>query len=161
MKIGVVSDTHVPLTAEELPQELIDGLAGVDLILHAGDMVNMSVFNELSLIAPVKAVTGNMDDCDIRTSFPVKQIICVEDIKIGLIHGYGHAKNIITTVQAEFDSSVDMIVFGHSHMPCCQQIKNILFFNPGSPTDKLFAPYNSFGIIEVKGNKIDPKIVRI
>jgi len=124
-------------------------------------MVDMCVFNELSLIAPVKAVAGNMDACDVRTSFPVKQIICVEDIKIGLIHGHGNRNNIIKAVRSEFDTSIDMIVFGHSHMPFSQKVNNILFFNPGSPTDKLFAPYNSFGIVNVNGKQIDAKIVRI
>jgi len=84
----------------------------------------------------------------------------VGKFKIGLIHGYGAPKDIINTVRKEFDK-VDVIVFGHSHKAINIKKDGIIFFNPGSPTDSIFAPYKSYGIIEVGDKTIEGKIVKI
>ena len=80
--------------------------------------------------------------------------------RIGLIHGYGASANLIDTVKGEF-KGVDAIIFGHSHAPVNMVKDGVLFFNPGSPTDKVFAQTNSYGIIEVDDKKIEGKIVEI
>jgi len=61
IKIGVISDTHIPLSANKIPDEIFKHFEGVDLILHAGDLIKLSVLDELRKIAPVEAVYGNMD----------------------------------------------------------------------------------------------------
>ena len=79
-----------------------------------------------------------------------KEIIKAGNFKIGLTHGEGAPEGIIDTVKKQFEKDkVDCIVFGHSHAPICERRENILFFNPGSPTDTIFAPFNSYGILEV------------
>ena len=66
----------------------------------------------------------------------------------------------MATVRKEF-KQVDVIIFGHSHIPCNERIDGVLFFNPGSPTDKIFAPYNSYGMIEITGKNINARIIKI
>jgi putative phosphoesterase len=102
-----------------------------------------------------------MDDYDIKSRFPEKEIIKIGNHKIGVMHGYGHPNNLIDLLKDIFkDDELDIIIFGHSHTAFNEKINNILFFNPGSPTDKIFAPYNSYGIIEIN-DKIEAKIIKI
>jgi len=158
-KIGVISDTHIPKNALDLPEVVYKALSDVDLILHAGDLVEMPVLKKLKKIAPTHAVHGNMDMPKVKATLPEKDIIEVERFKIGLIHGFGPPGRVSAMVMEEF-KKVDAIVFGHTHYPFNEKVDGVLLFNPGSPTDTIFAPYNSYGILEVD-NEIKGKIIRI
>ena len=162
MKIGVISDTHIPDKTGNLPEDILKGLQGVDMIIHAGDLADLSVLNKLkSICQNVKAVWGNMDPPDVRRELKEKEIIQVGNFKIGIMHGCGHPDNLIEILSEEFKKdNVDMIIFGHSHSSLNEKRGNILFFNPGSPTDKVFAPYNSYGIIEIN-DKIEARIIKL
>ena len=129
------------------------------MILHAGDLVELSVLEKLQNMAPTRAVCGNMDMHDVKASLPQKDTITVGGFKIGLIHGYGPPAKVADAVSHEF-SRVNVIIFGHSHSPFCEKIKTTLFFNPGSPTDKIFATQNTFGILEI-GDDIQARIIRL
>jgi uncharacterized protein len=158
MKIGVVSDTH----SKVLPQKMLSDFKGVDLILHAGDFCGLETLQVLKRINEVNAVYGNMDGSDLRKILPKSRIIELGDIRLGLFHGEGAPKNLIDTVKAQFKGcKVDAIIFGHSHHPMNEMIDGILFFNPGSSTDQVFAPYQSYGILEINGKKISGRIVKI
>lgn len=159
MKIAVLSDTHIPRTAAWLPKKVCDGIRGVDLILHAGDLTEKSVLERLSRIAPTKAVFGNMDERALRESLPEKLIVDAGPFKIGLMHGFGPPVGLIERIGGEF-KDVDAIVFGHSHSPVNEVRDGVLFFNPGSPTDRIFARYNSYGILEIKDH-IKGEIVKL
>lgn len=162
MKIGVISDTHIHRPDDEFPKQLIEGLTGVDLILHAGDLVDISVLNRLQKIARVIAVHGNMDSNAVRGTLLEQEIISVEKIKIGLVHGWGPPMGLIDRVKEVFlTKNVDVIIYGHSHIAATKQLDNILFINPGSPTDKIFAPYNSYAILNIEGRQIDAKIIKL
>ncbi|MGB2705670.1 MAG: metallophosphoesterase family protein [Candidatus Omnitrophota bacterium] len=158
-RIGVISDTHIPKAALELPERVCEEFRNVEMILHAGDLVELDVLRELEKLAPTRAVYGNMDMTEVKEKLPPKDTIVIGGFKIGLIHGYGPPARIIDAVSKEF-SRVDVIIFGHSHSPVNQRVKKTLFFNPGSPTDKIFAAYNSFGILEI-GDEIQGMIIRL
>lgn len=160
MRIGVISDTHIKNQNEALPKVICQEFKSVDMILHAGDLVKISVLDELKKFAEVKAVVGNMDYPEVVSSLPKKELIKIGKFQIGLIHGYGPPEGLIERISKEFGDDMDAIVFGHSHRPVNELIDGILFFNPGSPTDKIFAPYNSFGIIEIN-DKIKAKIITL
>ncbi len=136
IKIAVLSDTHIPVTANDLPKEVYDGISGVDMILHAGDLVELEVLDRLNKIAPVRAVCGNMDSERVRSKLPKKEIIKINSVSLGLIHGWGPPSSLPELVSKEF-KGMDAIIFGHSHNPLSQIKDGILFFNPGSPTDKI------------------------
>ncbi|MEK6698468.1 MAG: metallophosphoesterase family protein, partial [Nitrospirota bacterium] len=84
MKVGVLSDTHIPVTVKSLPPAIFDIFKDVDLILHAGDVVELSVLDELRAIAPVEAVAGNMDPLETQQALPAKKIIQIGKYRVGL-----------------------------------------------------------------------------
>lgn len=152
MKIGVISDTHISSDKCELPKELINGLKGCDLILHAGDFVNFCVLDEFKKIFPkIEAVRGNMDNPEVKERLQDKKILVIHNKKICLMHGYGKPDDLVSLLKEEFLSEhPNIIVFGHSHKPTNDYIDGILFFNPGCPMPNIFAPYKSYGIIEIE-----------
>lgn len=150
-EIGVVSDTHLPRFGRGLPEELLRGLQGVDLILHAGDLVTLAVLEPLRKIAPVVAVHGNMDGDEVRQALPARRIVVAGGCRIGLVHGdSGRGR---TTPERALNSftGVDAVVFGHSHAPLCEEHDGVLLFNPGSPTDKRTQRRFSYGVLNVDG----------
>ena len=158
-KIVVISDTHIPKAALDLPQAVYDEIKSADMIMHAGDFAELAFLEKLRKLAPTYAVCGNMDMTNLKMALPQKNVIKVGLFRIGIIHGYGPMAKLKDTVKKEF-SKVDVIVFGHSHAAVNEKVKNVLLFNPGSPTDRIFATYNSFGILEV-GKEVTGRIIRI
>ena len=162
MRIGVISDTHIPDRASEIPKEILEDFKKTDLIIHAGDLVDLSVLEKLkSVCKNVKAVWGNMDPYEVRKKLPEKEILEVGKYRIGVMHGYGSPAKLIEFLANAFKSDkVDLVVFGHAHASFNEKRGDILFFNPGSPTDRVFSPYNSYGIIEIN-DMIEAKIIKI
>jgi putative phosphoesterase len=162
MRIGVIADTHIPERAKEIPQQVLEAFKQTDMIIHAGDLADLSVLEKLkSLCKTVKAVSGNMDHNEVKARLPEKEIIEIANYRIGVMHGYGAPANLIELLELAFkNDKVDVVIFGHSHTALNEKKGNILYFNPGSPTDKIFSPYNSYGIIEIN-NKIEAKIIKI
>ena len=158
MKIGVLSDTHIPHRGKKIPGKIIKLFTDVDLILHAGDLVNRTVIEELEILAKVEVVKGNMDEPN--SPYPIKKVLNVEKVKIGLIHGYVSPFGIRERIRKEFDE-LDIIVYGHSHKPYNKIELGVLFFNPGTPTNKIFALYNSVGILNINGNNVKGQIIKI
>ena len=155
MKIGVISDTHLSGNSCELPAELIKNLVACDLIIHAGDLVNKCVLESLKKMSKVEAVAGNMDDHNISSELEDKKILTIAGKKICVMHGYGHPDGLVDVLKNEFFSKKpDIIIFGHSHVPKNEYIEGVLFFNPGSVTDTVYAPYRSYGIIEIDKNGV-------
>jgi len=147
MKIGVVSDTHLHDSSPAL--ELIHEtyFKDVEMILHAGDVVEVGVL-EAFLPKRIEAVSGNMDLPGVRNQFPIKKIIKINGLKIGLIHGWGRPDGIEDRIRREF-SDIDCLVYGHTHYPANHVVEGVLFFNPGSLTEKQYTRKNSLGILEI------------
>ena len=158
MKIGVISDTHLREPHPEFKKVIGFHFKDVEKIFHAGDFVDWSIAEYLSSQKELIAVYGNMDSYDIRKAFPEKRVIELKGFKIGLIHGGGSPFGIESRIQGEFDE-VDAIVYGHSHAPANHQVKNIYFFNPGSPT-RSFVHRATLGILYL-GEKIEGEIIKI
>ncbi len=160
MKILVLSDTHIPVAAHDLPQVIYEAIEGVDMIFHAGDIMDIKMLEKLKSLKETKAVCGNMDSKELSAILNTKEVITIGKFKIGLIHGYGAPSEIMPTVRREFDK-IDVLVFGHSHAAMNVKKDGVLYFNPGSPTDKIFASKNSYGILEVTDKNIEGTIVEI
>jgi uncharacterized protein len=160
MRIGVLSDTHIPLRARILPPVLFELFAGVNLILHAGDLIDEQVIKDLSAIAPVEAVAGNLDGRDLALRLGRKKILSLSGFSIGLIHGdAGRGSKTPARALAAFNGdNVDCVVFGHSHQPYCRLENGVLLFNPGSPTDRRREPRHSCGILTLSRD-ISPEIL--
>lgn len=150
MRIGVVSDTHIH-HMKQLPKALVKGLEGSDLILHAGDWIHPDVASLFERIAPIDGVAGNNDGNEIIHRFGLSKIIELKKYRIGMVHGDGFRKTTeIRAFETFANQDVDVIIFGHSHIPLERHHQGILLFNPGSPTDKRRQPQYSYGILELK-----------
>ncbi|MBN2539320.1 MAG: metallophosphoesterase family protein [Deltaproteobacteria bacterium] len=147
MKIGIISDTHLNIPDNRLEKIVDDYFHDVDLILHAGDMVEREVL-DVFRGKKVYAVSGNMDPDSVREVFPEKRILVIEGRRIGLIHGWGSPFGLEEKVMREFDD-VECVVYGHTHRAMNDVRDGILLFNPGSPTDQRFAKHNSVGILDI------------
>jgi putative phosphoesterase len=159
MKIGLVSDTH-----GYLDPQLPDLLAGVDSILHAGDVGSRAVLDDLECIADVRVVRGNVDPVELN--LPTSLKVRFENVQIEIQHQLSvpqdeleqwadgsplHKQNPERTAGflESFDPETKVIVFGHSHRPCLLTIGHKLFFNPGSSGKKRFSLPRCFGLLEV------------
>ena len=158
MKIGVISDTHLREPYPEFKRWIEDRFKDVETILHLGDFVDGRIAEYLSSQKELIAVCGNMDSIDIRRAFPQKKVIERKGFKIGLIHGGGSPFGIESRIREEFDE-VDAIVYGHTHTPANHQVKNIFFFNPGSPT-RSFNHQATLGILHIE-EKIEGEIITL
>src|SRR4030042_987808 len=157
MKIGVLSDTHLREPNTEFKKIINAYFKEVNKIRHAGDFVDWSVPEYLSSKKELIAVYGNMDPPEIRKAFPQKRTFELEGFRIGLIHGGGPPFGIESKIKEEFED-VDAIVYGHTHIPAHHQLKDIFFFNPGSPTRPLIHR-PTLGILHI-GEKIEGEIIR-
>ncbi|MGC7872396.1 metallophosphoesterase family protein [Desulfosporosinus sp. SYSU MS00001] len=156
MKIAVLSDTHLRL-GKTLPGFVWEHLAEADLIIHAGDLVHKEILDELNLLAPVKAVCGNCDDWDVN--LPSQEWVECDSLRIGIVHGHqGKGQTTMERAYNAFLSNpVDIVVFGHSHIPTLKWQHGVLMFNPGSPTDKRREPQYSFGWMVLQDGRINAK----
>jgi len=158
LEVLVLSDTHLNRPTPGLPEAITRAATGVDLIIHAGDFTVAEVYRQLGLLAPIEAVSGNMDEADLAARLPDKRLTTLEGVNIGIIHGSGSAKQALRRARAAFNQP-DLIVFGHSHQPLREMMDGVLMFNPGSPTDRLRAPFRSYGIIEIEEGRFTTRIV--
>jgi len=158
MRIIAVSDTH----SMELPEKLCKEFNDADLIIHAGDICSLSYYTENFQGRELKAVRGNMDEPELSERLQRRCIFSLEGCAVGLFHGRGPAKKVLDFVKEEFaEEKLDIVIFGHSHYATKEMVEDTLYFNPGSPTDTIFAPYRSYGVIEITNNKVDAKIIQI
>ncbi|MEE8414491.1 MAG: metallophosphoesterase family protein [Dehalococcoidales bacterium] len=174
MRIGLLSDTHIPSVEKELPSMITSALAGVDLILHGGDIYTLSVLDDLEKIAPVLAARGDDDYGATITDERVKgkHILQLEGKTLWLVHEKPYVptsgswlaewwKSRLNPEQDEYGKP-DIVVFGHEHRTFNQYIDGALFINPGSPT---FLKYvrgpGTIGILDINGDTIEARIVEL
>jgi len=151
VRIGVISDTHIRSSVKLLPNIVFEAFDGVDMILHAGDILIEEVLIELGTIAPVYAVAGNNDSYEMLDKYGTRKIITVNGKRIGLTHGTGSGRTYMNAYSEFLKDNVDCVVYGHSHKPHNEVVDGILFFNPGSPTSRRFEPRYSLGLLHVDG----------
>lgn len=169
MRIGLVSDTHVPQAASHLPAELERALDGVDLILHAGDIFDSTALDQLERIAPVLAARGDGDRGPILRDKRVKwkHIIRVHGQTIWLIHEVWYPYPIALwktgrTLAGGDRDIPDVVVFGHDHLTILERQGGILLVNPGSPTFLNYrAGLGTIGLLEVNSGEAEARIMAL
>ena len=151
VRIGILSDTHLVRPDDRFREQATACFADVDMIFHAGDLTDLSVLDVFAG-KKVHAVHGNMCHGSSRNSLPTKKIITVNNFHIGLIHGMNCRYDIENCLLKEFDQ-VDCIISGHTHIPDCHRLGDLLFINPGSflGTGHYGAP-GTYAILEVADN---------
>ena len=131
------SDTHVPLRARDLPHALWAAIDAADVIVHAGDWVDVALLDRFAERARrLVAVHGNNDHGELRERLPEIARAEVEGIRMAVVHETGDAKGREARCAARFPGT-DLLVFGHSHIPWDTTAPGGLrLLNPGSPTDR-------------------------
>ncbi len=158
VKIGVISDTHLDDYDETLKILIARHFRDVDMILHAGDMVDLRVLKIFG-DREIKAVCGNMDNQTVRQKFPEHLLFEIKGFKFLLIHGWGSPWGLEEKISARF-KDVDCVVYGHTHKPANHKTGNVLFFNPGSAVDRFFNSSKTVGILEIDKD-ISGRIIKI
>ncbi|MDP4097413.1 metallophosphoesterase [Paenibacillus sp. P96] len=158
MKIIVISDTHISSAARGLPSALLKELSGADLILHAGDWTDWSVYEKLSAFAPVEGIAGNNDGPIIVQRLGYERIVEVEGKRIGIVHGDGFRGTTEERAIATFAGrQMDCIIYGHSHIPALSTLDGVMVLNPGSPTDKRRQEQYSFAVLTLKDGRLEAR----
>lgn len=155
MRIGLISDTHMPRRAKAIPTVVLEGFAGVDLILHAGDLVVPEALAELERIAPVVAVAGNNDPDAVRERWGSQRLLDLNGYRVGLVHGHeGRGANTAARALSHFPDC-DVVIFGHSHIAYNERYGKTLLVNPGSPTDRRRgSPGLSYGLLHLEADRV-------
>lgn len=168
MRIGLISDTHIPFEVPRVPAEVFPIFAGVDLILHGGDIYSHSVLDDLEKIAPVYAALGDDDYPGDDKRIQERHVLKLEGKLIYLVHEGPY--NILTSsgtlplwwrniISKDKDKYVnpDIIVAGHEHRTVVEKFNGILYINPGSPTLLHYKKgLGTVGILELNGG--EPKV---
>jgi hypothetical protein len=151
MKIGVVSDTHGLLRPEVAP-----ALAGVERILHLGDVGKASILDELAKIAPVTAVRGNVDREGRCGELPETDVVLIADRYVYMLHDLNTLH--LDPAAGKFAA----VLFGHSHIPNFYRRKGVLYFNPGSCGPRRFDLPVSVGLLTVRDDgEFEAEIVKL
>jgi putative phosphoesterase len=151
MKIGVVSDTHGLLRPEVLP-----ALAGVDQILHLGDVGDPAILKALEKTAPVHAIRGNIDRDGPCSHLPETDVLLFEGHYLYLLHDLGTLR--LDPVAAKFSA----VLYGHSHRPSIDRRKGVLYFNPGSCGPRRFDLSPTIGMLTIEsGTAPRPEIIHL
>jgi putative phosphoesterase len=150
----VLSDTHLRDDGPaRLPDAVLAALADADVVLHAGDVVERGLLDELAEHAPVHAVLGN-NDVTLRGSLPERRLVDLAGVRLGMVHDSGPTKGRAARVHRMFPDC-DVVVFGHSHAPVDEPgLDGQRLFNPGSPTQRRRQPHPSFGELELAGGRV-------
>jgi len=188
MRIGLLSDTHIPDHARIIPPQLKEAFRDVDLILHAGDIYTTSVLDELECLAPLLAAKGD-DDYQPLGDRRVKDrhTLNIEGVTIWLTHEKPiffatrfREKQILTTEgtwlmhkgpepsphdskkDPENETTPDILVFGHTHKPAIENIGNVLLVNPGSATFPYYRyELGTVAFLTVNSGKAEVSIVQL
>jgi uncharacterized protein len=156
IRIGVIADTH-----GLFDPAIRRHFRGVDHILHAGDIGTRSVIEQLEKIAPVTAVSGNVDEGE-QSVFPSEIVIELTGRRIAIRHilykGGKLTEGGRTFLQA---TQPDICIFGHTHQPKVEWFGKTLLFNPGSAGPKRFSLPRGIGLLTIQREKVLPKLIRL
>ncbi|QMU77179.1 metallophosphoesterase [Streptacidiphilus sp. PB12-B1b] len=145
MRLLLTSDTHVPTRARHLPRPLLDAVDEADVVLHAGDWTDTATLDLLQARSRrLVAVHGNNDGPALRERLPLVARVELQGLRFGVVHETGPAQGRERRCAAQFPD-VDVLVFGHSHIPWDSQAPGGLrLLNPGSPTDRRRQPFATY-----------------
>jgi putative phosphoesterase len=172
MRIGLISDTHVPWVESAIPPQVLEALRGVDLILHAGDIYSHVVLDYLERIAPVLAALGDDDYPTDDKRIQQRHILHLEGLTIWLLHEGPHfpisAEWLPFWLKHKYlpgedgKERPDIIISGHEHRTFIDHIGDVLHINSGSAT---YLNYErgpgTLGILDIENGKTDARIIRL
>ena len=176
LRVGLVSDTHVPEARAELWAEVFDAFAGVDLILHGGDLHELSVLHALAEVAPVYAARGNGEDGSggrpITPDHPLLReswLLTLGGVRLGLTHDLPVPEappnfTVERWCERRFGTTdLDVVVYGHTHVEAIDVVGSTLCVNPGSPTypHNLNTQLGTLGLLEIDDGAVRASLFQL
>ena len=155
LKLLIISDTHVPVRARDLPPPVWAAVDAVDVVIHAGDWVEADLLDRLSArAARVVAVWGNNDGPQLRARLPEVARVELDGVRVAVVHEAGPAAGRERRCARAYPG-VDVLIFGHSHIPWDSTASGGLrLLNPGSPTDRRRQPTHTWMTAEITGGRL-------
>jgi uncharacterized protein len=145
MRLLIMSDTHVPRRARDLPDQVWRAVDEADVVVHAGDWVDVALLDELDRRARrLVGVWGNNDGSELRERLPEVAEVELAGVRLAVVHETGGRSGRERRCAARFPDT-DVLVFGHSHIPWDTTAESGLrLLNPGSPTDRRRQPVGTY-----------------
>ena len=145
MRLLLIADTHVPKRARDLPAAVWDEVGAADVVVHAGDWVDVALLDELeSRSTRLVACWGNNDGPDLRARLTERVDVTLGGVRFTVVHETGGAQGRETRMAGRYPDT-DVLVFGHSHIPWDSTAPSGLrLLNPGSPTDRRRQPFCTY-----------------
>jgi putative phosphoesterase len=155
VRLLLLSDTHLPKRAKALPPRLLDELPDADVVVHAGDWVDTATLDLLEArCRRLIGVYGNNDGPELRARLPEVAYAELDGLRLGVVHETGAAQGRERRCADRFPG-LDVLVFGHSHIPWDTTADSGLrLLNPGSPTDRRRQPHCTYMTATVTGGRL-------
>jgi putative phosphoesterase len=155
-RLLLIADTHVPKRARQLPDDVWREVDRADVVVHAGDWVEVTLLDELERRASrVVGVYGNNDGAVLRERLPEVARVELAGVRVAVVHETGDAAGRERRCQALYPD-VDVLVFGHSHIPWDTTTPaGLRLLNPGSPTDRRRQPFCTYLTAVVLDGRLD------
>jgi hypothetical protein len=151
----ILADTHVPSRARSLPDPLWAAIDVADVVLHAGDWTSAALVTEVAARARLVGCWGNNDGDDVRALLPEVARVTLGGVRVAVVHETGAAAGRERRMAKAFPD-VDLLVFGHSHIPWDSRAPGgPRLLNPGSPTDKRRQPVATWVEASFEGGEVE------
>jgi putative phosphoesterase len=154
VRLLLISDTHVPVRARSLPAQVWHEVERADVVLHAGDWVDVRLLDELEQRARrLLGVVGNNDGPALRARLPEVARATIGGVRIAVVHETGAKQGRERRALERFPDT-DLLVFGHSHIPWDTSLGGLRLLNPGSPTDRRREPFCTYLTLTVGDGQV-------
>lgn len=153
-RVVVLADTHLRADRpRRLPDAVWAAIDRADLVLHAGDVIDRSLLDQLrDRGVEYHAVLGN-NDRTLRDALPDRVELTIDGVSLAIVHETGATKGRAARLRTWFPAA-QVVIFGHSHAPCNEWHDGQLLFNPGSPTERRRETQHSYGVLELEGGQV-------
>lgn len=154
--VAVLGDTHLPRRARDLPPGAWRVIASADLVIHTGDVTEAPLLERIAALRPLHAVRGNNDVA--LHCLPEELVLTVADVTVAVVHDSGPSRQRRQRLRGRWPDA-RVVVFGHSHVPVCDDDGVLLLLNPGSPTDRRRMPRFTMALLHVARTAVAAEIV--
>jgi putative phosphoesterase len=160
VRLLLLADTHVPKRARDLPQSVWSEVDQADVVLHAGDWVDGTLLDALAArAAQLVGCWGNNDGPELRARLPEVARVTLDGVRLAVVHETGPSTRRDERMAAAYDD-VDVLVFGHSHIPWDTTAGGLRLLNPGSPTDRRRQPVGTYMTAQISDGRLHDVVLR-
>jgi putative phosphoesterase len=155
MQVVLLSDTHLPVRAKKLPAQLWAAIDAANVVIHAGDWVSVALLDELEgRSRQLIGCWGNNDGPELRARLPEVARVSLDGLSVAVVHETGASKGREERCEKAYPD-VDVLVFGHSHIPWDTTTpRGLRLLNPGSPTDRRRQPFCTYQTAQIVSGKL-------